>query len=73
VKEKMSKVETVEITVKVPKLAIEYLGKIYGNAVEWLEYAIVDCVRADIDAIDPERLVDMFGLKPVFKTLLRNY
>lgn len=70
----MSKEETIEyeeVTIKVPKLVMDYLRRIYGNAIKHLEYAVVDHVRADIEAIDHERITDLFSLAPVFKTVLR--
>jgi len=76
------KIEFEEITVKVPKLIIDFLRKhekILGKtAQEYMERNIVDCVRADIDAGDvfvpvPEEVVEQHGLGPVFKAVLKRH
>ena len=69
----MSKKETVEfesVTLKVPKKVMDYLKRMYGDPIKWIEDDIVDSIRADIDAMEPERIRKLFNLVPVFKTIL---
>ena len=66
------KIEFEQVTLKVPKAVMEYLRRIYGDPVKWLEYEAVDQVRADLDAMSGRNLADIFGLEPVFETVLEE-
>lgn len=69
----MSKEETIEyeqVSLKVPKAVMDYLRRIYGNAIKHLEYTVVDHVRADLEAMSGNQLAGLFGLEPVFKNIL---
>lgn len=63
-------IEYEEVTIRVPKRVMDYLRRIYGDAVEHLEYHVVDHVRADLDAMSGRELVGLFGLETVFQTVL---
>ena len=69
----MSKeIEFEQVTLKVPKAVMEYLRRIYGDPVKWLEYHAVDLVSADLDAMSGKELAQIFGLQPVFKAVLKE-
>ncbi len=67
---KTEKIEYETIPVAVPKLVMNYLRKTETNVDEALQYAIVDHVRAEMEAMTGLEYIDLFDLKPVFyKTL----
>lgn len=63
-------VEFEQVTVKVPRLVMEFLRKTEGNAVEWIEYTVVDVARAQLEGMTPEEWIEQFKLGHVFKTVL---
>ena len=68
----MSKVEYVEMVVRVPKLVVDFLKTQNIDVKRYIEKNIVGVVRADIDAeafYNPERVKTEYGLDEVFKAL----
>jgi len=71
----MSKLEYIEITVKVPKLVVKFLEAQKQDVKEYIEWTVVDSVRADIDAeafSDPKNVMKNFGLDKVLKAIGMN-
>lgn len=74
------KIECESVTVQVPKAIMEFLRSIEKpismTAKEYIEYNIVECVRADIDAwetfISPKEVAEGWGLNPIFKTIIND-
>ena len=65
-----SKIEFESVTVKVPKLVMDYLRKTEDNPVEALEFTIVDHVRAEIEGMRSDEWADVFNLKTIFADVL---
>lgn len=68
-------VEYEQVTVKVPKLIMDFLRKTEGDPVESIEFTIVDGVRADIEGMTSEAWAEVFSLNKVFYEVLgdQNY
>ena len=76
------KIELEEVTLRVPKLVMDFLRKYEKSLQEgvvqgYLERNIVACVRADIDALtvfvpDAEDVIEQHNLAPVFKAVLKH-
>ena len=65
------------VTVKVPKLVMDFLrvtnpSRLFPETtvINALEYAIVDHVRAEMEGMSGIEYIDLFQLKPVFYKLL---
>ena len=63
-------IEFEQVTVKVPKLVMDFLRKTESNPVEALEFTIVDNARAEIEGRDSLEWADIFQLKPIFAAVL---
>jgi len=66
----MSKQETVEVTLKLPKAVVDFLNAVDVNVEEYLVHTIVDNIAADLEADTfyyPKRLVEKFNLMPIFR------
>ena len=68
--EKTQSIEYESVTVKVPKIVMDFYRKIESNPIEALEYSIVDSARAQIEGMEGEEWIEIFGLKSVFHELL---
>jgi hypothetical protein len=69
------KIEFEEVTLKIPKPIMEFLRNtpsLYGPAIDFLEYIIVDEIRANIEATSGEEIIESQGLGPVFRELLKD-
>ncbi len=72
------KIEYETITVRIPKKIMSFLREtktLTETPEEYLEYTIVDSVRADIDGgvfSDPERIAEGYGLQPVFQAIVND-
>jgi len=66
-KEKMSKEETVEITVKLPKAVYDFIKDMEGDVAEFVAYNIVELMVTYVEGINASRLMDKYNLKPAFK------
>ena len=70
----MERIETEKVTVEVPKAMMDFLRAQRENIKKYLEYTIVSCFAADLDASayngpfnDNKQLIEKFNLEPVFK------
>ena len=64
----MSKKETVEVTLKLPKpIADWFTDELTVNLEDRLVQELVEIVASQVDCDDPELLMNKYGLKPVFK------
>lgn len=74
------KIEFETVPVRVPKLIMAFLRayeKSMGmTAKEYIEYNIVDSLRADVAALDtfitPKEVADNWKLNPIFKTIVND-
>lgn len=75
-----SAIEYEQMTINVPKQVMKLLkfaeSTLKGTPKEWVEYILVDHVRANIDSgdflPDATELTKMFNLNPVFKEILND-
>jgi len=68
VKKEMSKQETVEVTLRLPKQVVEWFKDTSTESLEKrLEAELVEICYAQIDAATADLLIDKYGLRPVFK------
>jgi len=58
------------LTLKLPKTVVDYVRRLYGDPVKWLEYYVVDWLRIDVEVKDGDELKDLFDLGPAFQTVL---
>lgn len=63
----MSKQETVEVTLRLPKALVDFIRTMEGDVEEYLAYTVVDLHMSYVEGIDAKMLMDHFKLKPVFK------
>jgi len=66
----MSKQETVEVTLKLPKAIVDLLNAVDVNVEEYLVHNIVGVIEADLEADTfyyPKQLVEKHNLMPVFR------
>lgn len=70
------KIEYETVTLQIPKLLMDFLRKTPGgygpSAVAYLEYSVVDMIRADLEARNGEEIIEWNGLGPVFRTILKD-
>jgi len=76
-----TQIEYENVTVKVPKNIMRLLRDrqedVEMSPTEYLEYVIVQIVHADIDVEEvfaprPEKLIERYGLKPIFEKILND-
>jgi hypothetical protein len=64
------------VTLRVPKKIMEYLRMMEKanseTPTEYLEYSLVDVVRAELQAQTGKELCDLFDLNPIFKALVND-
>jgi hypothetical protein len=70
--ETKTEIEFETVTVKVPKIVMDFLRKTEENATEWIESTVVENVAAEIEGMKPQEWADLFSLTPVFKEVLGN-
>jgi len=63
----MSKEETVEVTVKLPKAVVDFIKEMEGNVEEYIAYTIVDLMVSYVEGVNAEQLMEKYNLKPAFK------
>lgn len=63
----MSKQETVEVTLKLPKAIVDYLREDEKSIEETLAHEIVDVVRQDVEACTGEDVAEILNLTSIFK------
>ena len=65
-------IELEEVTIKVPKLVLDFLRKTEEDSVRWIEYTIVDNVRAEVEGMFPDDWMKLFNLDTVFDAVLKE-
>lgn len=68
--QKQKPIEYEQVTVKVPKLIMDYLRKTEDDPKVWLEETVVDSVRAELEGMTGKEWIEHFKLGPVFKEVL---
>ena len=63
----MSKQETVEVTVKLPKAIVDCIRDMEGDPAKWISKQIIDLLVSYIECVDETQLMDKYDLKPVFR------
>jgi len=66
VKKKLSNQETVTVKIRIPKNVIEMLRALEKDPQKYLEYSIIQVVKADLDAgilASKEALIEKYGLE----------
>jgi hypothetical protein len=63
-------IEYEALTLRLPKAVLEYVRRMYGDPVKWLEYFVVDWLRIDVEEKDGDELKELFGLEPAFQVVL---
>lgn len=65
------KIEFQEVTVKVPKKITHYIENVLGQTVKaFLEYSVVDSIRADLESRTGKTLAEVMELQDVFMVVL---
>ena len=69
------KLETVDVTLKLPKAIVNYYGEGEESVEKRLAWELVEKAMGQVESIDAETLMETFKLKPVFKAydLLPSY
>jgi hypothetical protein len=63
----MSKQETVEVTIKLPKTVVDFIKDMEGDVAEYVAYTIVDLMTSYVEGVNAEQLMAKYNLKPAFK------
>ena len=63
----MSKQETVEVTVKLPKAVVDCIRELEGDPAKWIAQEIIDLMVSYLESVDATQLMDKYGLKSIFK------
>ncbi len=66
-------IEFEQVTIKVPKPVMEFLRQTdcdNQGPEAWIEWHVVDAVRAYLDAVKADELRDWFNLGPTFSKVL---
>ena len=73
---KTVKIEYETVTLNIPKKLMDWLRsmeKAEGKtAIQQLEYEIVEHLRANIEALTGQELIELFELAPIFYELLKD-
>jgi hypothetical protein len=73
---KLAKIEFEDVTLRLPKKLMDFLRKTPErhdpNAISYLEYLVVDNIRAELEAITGTEIIEWYGLKPVFYAILKD-
>jgi len=70
--EKSQSIKCEQVTLEIPVMIMDYLRAFYQDPLAWLEIEAVGWVKADIDALSPDKIADFFKMKPVFKKYLND-
>jgi len=68
-------IEYETISLRVPKKIMDFMRSIplnYPGPIEWLEFNIVDQIRADLEATTGEEMINWYGLGSIFETILKD-
>jgi len=63
----MSEREFVEVTLKLPKPITEWFQHSQKSLEKVLERVVVEHVYAEVDGVEPDLIMEKFGLKQIFK------
>jgi hypothetical protein len=63
-------IEYEELTLRLPKAVVNYVTRMYGDPVKWLEYYVVDWLKIDVENKDGDELKELFNLEPAFQAVL---
>jgi hypothetical protein len=63
-------IEYETLTLRLPKTVVDYVTRMYGNPVKWLEYYVVDWLRIDVENKDGDELKEIFRLESAFQAVL---
>jgi len=58
------------LTLRLPKAVVDYVTRMYGDPVKWLEYFVVDWLRIDVEQKNGDELKALFNLEPAFQVVL---
>lgn len=58
------------MTLRLPKAVVDYVTRMYGDPVKWLEYYVVDWLRIDVENKNGDELKNLFNLKQAFQAVL---
>jgi len=72
----LAKIEFENVTLRIPKRLMDFLRRTpggYGSSpVAYLEYSVVDHIKADLEALSSEEIIEWSGLGPVFRAILND-
>jgi len=63
-------IEYEALTLRLPRAVVDYVTRIYGDPVKWLEYFVVDWLRIDVENKNGDELKELFNLGPAFQAVL---
>ena len=63
----MSKEETVEVTIKLPKAIADFLKDEEHDLAEYVTQTIIESVLSEIEGVTPKIIMDRYKLAPVFE------
>jgi len=63
----MSKQETVEVTLKLPKAVVDCIRALEGDPAKWIAHEIIELMVSYVECVNATQLMNKYGLKPVFK------
>ena len=63
-------IEYEALTLRLPKAVVDYVNRMYGDPVKWLEYYVVDWLRIDVENKNGDELKELFKLEPAFQAVL---
>jgi glucokinase len=73
---RLAKIEYENVTLRIPKKLMEFIRNTPGgygsSAINYLEYSIVDMIRADLEALSGEEIIAWSGLGSVFHAILKE-
>jgi len=58
------------VALRLPKAVVDYVRRLYGDPVKWLEYFVVDWLRIDVENKNGDELKELFNLEPAFQAVL---
>jgi len=63
----MSKQETVEVTLRLPKAVVDCIREMEGDPAMFIAGEIIGLMVSYLESVDATQLMDKYDLKPVFK------
>jgi hypothetical protein len=72
----LAKIQFENVTLRIPKKLMDFLRRMpggYGSSpIAYLEYSVVDMIRADLEALNGQEIIEWNGLGPVFHAILKD-